>query len=88
MENEIKSKDDSTSKIILFIIGALFGAVVTSGAFLISVNTIGANSSSSDSSQNQMQGGPQMQGSDNQGQPPAMPGEDNSDNSSNTQSNN
>lgn len=38
-----RNKDNARDKIILFVIGVLVGAVISAGAFLISVNTLGAN---------------------------------------------
>lgn len=58
MENEnIKVRRDETNKIVLFVIGVLIGAVISSAAFLISVNTLGVGSSAGGSSQQGGQGG-------------------------------
>ena len=70
------------NKIIIFIIGVLIGAVISTASFLISVNVLGTNNSNSGQA-SQMQGGtpPDMPsgGSDSQdNQPPAMPGSDSS----------
>lgn len=80
MENErINNKDNS--KIILFVIGVLVGAVISTAAFLVYTKTLGTGTSSDVSGQQQMQGG---------GTPPEMPngqggpngqGEQNSQNS-------
>ncbi len=43
MENN--RKDDTKMRIISFIIGVLVGAIVSTGAFIISVNVLGANNS-------------------------------------------
>ena len=69
MENEeIKKKDVTKEKIILFVIGVLVGAVISTAAFLVYTKTLGASSDNSSSSQ-QMPGGG--------GAPPEMPsGED------------
>ena len=65
--------------IILFVIGVLVGAVISTGAFYIYTTTLNNNCSNN---QTQMSGGqpPEMPSGQN-GQPPEMPG-------SNTQSNN
>lgn len=80
--NDNSAKKDN--KIIIFIIGVLIGAVISTASFLISVNVLGVNSSNGDQT-SQMQGGtpPDMPsgGSDSQnGQPPAMPDGDSSEN--------
>ena len=67
-------------RIISFIIGVLVGAIISTGAFIISVNVLGAKNNNSQSSQ--MQGGgtpPEMPSGEN-GQPPAKPGESNNQN--------
>lgn len=79
MENN--RKDDTKMRISSFIIGVLVGAIISTGAFIISVNVLGAKNNNSQSSQ--MQGGgtpPEMPsgGNSQNGQPPAMPGENNS----------
>jgi hypothetical protein len=78
MENN--HKDDTKMRIISFIIGVLVGAIISTGAFIISVNVLGAKNNNSQSSQ--MQGGgtpPEMPSGEN-GQPPAKPGESNNQN--------
>ena len=89
MENN--HKDDTKMRILSFIIGVLVGAIISTSAFIISVNVLGANDSSNGQS-SQMQGGgtpPEMPSGDNSnsqgGQPPAMPGE-NSDSQNNNES--
>lgn len=84
---EIKNnnKDSSKEKIILFVIGVLIGAIISTGSFLICVNTLGANSNNSNGSSQQMQGGtpPEMPSGQNGqgGTPPEMPsGNSNSQN--------
>ncbi len=71
-------------RIFSFIIGVLVGAIISTSAFIISVNVLGANKSSNGQS-SQMQGGtpPEMPsgGNSQNGQPPAMPGESSSQNS-------
>ena len=72
MENEnIKKKDTSKEKIILFVIGVLVGAVISTAAFFVYTKTIGTSSSASDSSSQQMPGG---------GTPPEMPSGENGSN--------
>ncbi len=92
MENEnIKKKDIAKEKIILFVIGVLVGAVISTTAFFVYTKTLGTSSSASDSSSQQMPGGgtpPEMpngmSGSDNQGgTPPEKPSDDNSSQSNN-----
>lgn len=81
MENEIVRKDETKGKIILFVIGVLLGAVITSAAFLICVNTLGSNNNGNSSMQ--MPGGtpPEMPSGENsqsgQNQPPEMPSNNN-----------
>ncbi len=82
MENN--HKDDIKMRIFSFIIGVLVGAIISTSAFIVSVNVLGANNSSNGQS-SQMQGGgtpPEMPSGEN-GQPPAMPGESNENQSSN-----
>ncbi|MBR6168687.1 hypothetical protein IKQ74_01965 [Candidatus Saccharibacteria bacterium] len=78
MENN--RKDDTKVRIFSFIIGVLVGAIISTSAFIISVNVLGANNSSNGQS-SQMQGGtpPEMPSGEN-GQPPAKPGEGNNQN--------
>lgn len=40
---ESNQKDGTKDKIVLFVIGVLVGAVISAGAFLLCVNTLGAN---------------------------------------------
>lgn len=87
MENN--HKDDTKMRILSFIIGVLVGAIISTSAFIISVNVLGANNSSNGQS-SQMQGGgtpPEMPSGDNSnsqgGQPPAMPGENSDSQNSN-----
>ena len=79
MENEkIKRKDTTKEKTLLFIIGVLVGAVISTAAFLVYTKTLGT---SSNNSSMQMPGGTPPErpsGQDDQGgTPPEMPnGED------------
>ena len=81
-------KDGAKEKIIIFVVGVLFGAIIATGAFLICVNTLGVNNSNTQSTQ-QMQGGtpPEMPSGQNGqngqgGTPPEMPGNNGSQNNS------
>lgn len=81
MKNEkIKHKDTAKEKILLFIIGVLVGAVISTAAFLVYTKTLGTSSNTNDSSR-QMPGGtpPEMpSGQNNQGgTPPEMPNGEN-----------
>ena len=85
MENE-NNKDNTKEKIILFVIGVLIGAVISTASFFICVKTLG-NNSTNDSSSQQMPGGtpPEMpsgeSGQNGQGgTPPEKPSDDNSSN--------
>ena len=73
--------DKSKEKIILFIVGVLVGAVISTAAFVAYAKTIGVGTSSESGQSSQMQGGgtpPEMpSGSSSNGQggtPPDMPG--------------
>ncbi|MBQ6510708.1 hypothetical protein IJI94_01955 [Candidatus Saccharibacteria bacterium] len=93
MENEVRideKKDTTKEKVILFIIGVLVGAVISTAAFLVFTKTLGTSSNDNSSSSQQMQGGtPPEMPSDNGsnsgqgGTPPEMPSGNNSQNSSN-----
>ncbi|MBR2710816.1 hypothetical protein IKF02_04340, partial [Candidatus Saccharibacteria bacterium] len=73
MESEnIKKKDVTKEKIILFVIGVLVGAVISTAAFFVYTKTLGTSSSASGSSSQQMPGG---------GTPPEMPSGENDSNS-------
>ena len=92
MENEnIKEKDTTKEKIILFVIGVLVGAVISTVAFLTYTKTLGAGTNANGLPPQQMSDGgtpPKMprgeSGSNNQGgTPPEKPSDD-----SNSQNNN
>ncbi|MBR3248643.1 hypothetical protein IKF89_01265 [Candidatus Saccharibacteria bacterium] len=75
MENEInevraEKRDTAKVKIILFVIGVLVGAVVSTAAFFVYTQTLNTSSNSNGNSM-QMPGG---------GTPPEMPSGDNSGN--------
>lgn len=73
MENEnINRKDAQKEKIILFVIGVLVGAVISTAAFFVYAKTLGTSSNTSGSSSQQMPGG---------GTPPEMPSGENGPNS-------
>ncbi len=89
-KKDTTKKDTTKNKIIIFIIGALVGAVISTSAFLICANTLNANSNNNNSQSSKMQDGgtpPEMPSGENgpssqNGQPPAKPGEDNTQNNS------
>ena len=73
MENEnINRKDTAKEKIILFVIGVLVGAVISTAAFFVYTKTLGTGSATSSSSSQQMPGGG--------GTPPEMPSGENGSN--------
>jgi hypothetical protein len=88
MENEIinNKKDVAKEKIILFVIGVLVGAVISTGSFFAYIKLAGIGSSSSNNGQpSEMQGGgtpPEMPSGENgqgaQGEPPEKPSDNNS----------
>ena len=91
MENEAKKekKDLTKEKIILFVIGVLVGAVISTAAFFVYTKTLGTSNNSNTSSQ-QMPGGtpPEMPSGDNAGNgqggtPPEMPSSNNTSENSN-----
>lgn len=95
MENEIKNekKDVAKEKIILFVIGVLVGAVISTVAFFVYTKTLGTSSDTGSSASRQMPGGTplEMPSGDNSGNgqggtPPEMPS-NNSSNGSNSSSN-
>ena len=73
MENEnLKKKDVTKEKIILFVIGVLVGAVISTAAFFVYTKTLGTGNATSSSSSQQMSGGG--------GTPPEMPSGENGPN--------
>ena len=95
MENEMinNKKDVTKEKIILFVIGVLIGAVISTAAFFVYTKTLGNSSNDTSSSSQQMSGGtpPEMPSGENSensqgGTPPEKPS-GNSSNSSNSSSN-
>ena len=84
-----KGAGQMKDKILLFIIGVLVGAVISTGAFYVYTTT--NNSNSNNNSQMQMPGGnppsmPNGQSGENR-QPPEMPNGNNSQNNSQSNSN-
>ena len=87
MENEnLKKKDTLKEKIILFVIGVLVGAVISTAALFVYTKTLGTGSATGSSSSQQMPGGggtpPEMpsgaNGSNGQGgTPPEKPSDEN-----------
>ena len=88
MDNEKPiTKDTTKEKIILFVIGVLTGAVISTGAFFAYIKLTGIGTSNTNQSM-QMPGGgtpPEMPSGDQGGTPPEMPSDNNSD-SANSQS--
>ena len=91
MENETRNdkKDAAKDKIILFVIGVLVGAVISTAAFFVYTKTLGTNDNTNGSSSQQMPGGtpPEMPSGSDSGQggtPPEMPSNNNSNSSSST----
>jgi len=93
MENgNTNKKDVAKEKIILFVIGVLVGAVISTAAFFAYTKTLGTSSSSSSSSSSQQMpgGGTPLEmpsgenGSDSQdGTPPEKPSDDNNSENNN-----
>ena len=77
-------------KILLFVIGVLVGAIISTGAFFV-YTKMSTTCNTSSNSQIEMPGGnpPSMQDGESgqMGEPPAKPGENNTQNNSNSQSN-
>ena len=75
-------RDVTKEKILLFIIGLLVGAVISTVAFFVCVKVLGVNSNTNTTSSQQMGGGtpPEMPSGDNSNQsgtPPEKPDGDN-----------
>jgi|GEM_PF-1963141 hypothetical protein len=92
---EKEKKDTAKEKVILFVIGVLVGAVISTASFCVYTVTLGANNSSNTSSSQQMPGGtpPEMPSGDNSGNapsgtPPEKPSDDNSSQNSDDSQNN
>jgi len=70
MENRSNNGGDSKTKIILFVIGVLIGAIISTTSFLVYMKTLNFSSSSNSGSQSSQQipGG---------GTPPEMPSGEN-----------
>lgn len=91
MDNEYNhNKDITKEKIILFVIGVLIGAVISTVAFLVSVQTLGINNNNSSSQQ--MPGGtpPELPSgkngqNDQSGTPPEKPSDSSSSQNSSNQ---
>ena len=92
MENEnIKKKDVTKEKIILFVIGVLIGAVISTAAFFVYTKTLGTGNATNSSSSQQMPGGgtpPEMPNGENDsnsqgGTPPEKPSDENSSENNN-----
>lgn len=83
MDNEKPiTKDTTKEKIILFVIGVLTGAVISTGAFFAYIKLAGIGANNTNQSM-QMPGGgtpPEMPSGDQNGTPPEMPSDNNSSN--------
>ncbi len=84
-DKENNKKDITKEKIILFVIGVLVGAVISTAAFLVYTKTLGTSSDTNSSTTMQMPGGtpPEMPSGENGqneqgGTPPEKPSSDNS----------
>ncbi len=76
-EKETNQKDHTKEKIILFVIGVLVGAVISTGAFFAYINIAGIGNSSSQSSQMPSGTPPEKPSGDSGGNtPPDMPSND------------
>ena len=87
MENEKPIRNDtSKEKIILFVIGVLVGAVISTGAFFAYIKLAGVGNNSGEQSM-QMPGGtpPEMPSGDEGGTPPEMPSNQNGGENSDSQ---
>ncbi|MBO4601048.1 MAG: hypothetical protein J5634_02305 [Bacilli bacterium] len=76
------------NKILLFVIGLLLGAVISTGAFYIYSKSNSCDCSNNNTNQTNTNGQPpeMPSGQNNNGQPPAMPGENNQTSSNQTNS--
>ena len=90
MENEKdnRQKDYAKEKIILFVIGVLVGAVISTGAFFAYINIAGIGNSSSHSMQKHSGTPPEKPSGDNEQSdtPPEMPNGENDSDSQNDNS--
>ncbi len=79
MENEnINKKDGAKEKIILFVIGVLLGAAISTVAFFVYTKTLGTGNNGGGSSQQMQDGGtppekPSGENGQNDGTPPEKP---------------
>ncbi len=77
-------------KILLFVIGVLVGAIISTGAFFVYTKVTTSCNTNSNNQIGMPRGNPpsmQDRQSKQNGEPPAKPGESNTQNSNNTQSN-
>ena len=85
--NYMKGDNKMKDKIMLFIIGVLVGAVISTGSFYIYTTT--NNNCSNNTMETRGGQPPEMPNNNNQnGQPPEMPGENSTQNSNNETNNN
>ncbi len=88
MKNEKPiTKDTTKEKIILFVIGVLTGAVISTGAFFAYIKLAGIGTTSSNQSMQIPGGGtpPEMPSGNQGGTPPEMPNGDNQSESPNSE---
>lgn len=93
-DNKPVLRDKSNDKIILFVIGVLVGAVISTAAFLVYTKTLGVSANTDGGQSSQQQGGgtppdmPSGNSSNRQGgTPPDMPDGNSQDNSTTQNSN-
>ena len=88
MENDKNNKENIVrDKIILFVIGVLVGAVISTAAFFVYTKTLVTNGNINNNSSHQMPSGtpPEMPSNDqNGGTPPEMPNNNSQGNQDNT----
>ena len=83
----VRRENTARDKILLFVIGVLVGAVVSTAEFFVYVKVLGVSANNNAGQSGQMQGGtpPEMpSGGSSQGQPPEMPSSGNSQGSQGT----
>ena len=84
--NQNNNKDIAKEKIILFVIGVLVGAVISTGAFFAYIKLAGIGSDNSNNQSMQMPGGTPPEMPSGEGQPPEMPNNNTNNNSSSSNS--
>ena len=84
--NQNNNKDIAKEKIILFVIGVLVGAVISTGAFFAYIKLAGIGSNNGNNQSMQMPGGTPPEMPSGEGQPPEMPNNNTNNNSSSSNS--